>query len=106
MKKVCIILLAALLLSGCHARKEAQAPEMQPTEAAPVTQMPEEIAVDAESLWFDSVEELAEAIRAARQGTMDQAARDNRLDEISVLYAPAETYPGFRLFRAEVNPYV
>ncbi len=105
MKKVCIILLAALLLSGCHARKEAQAPEMQPTEAAPVTQMPEEIAVDAESLWFDSVEELAEAIRAARQGTMDQAARDNRLDEISVLYVPAETCPGFRLFKAEVNPY-
>ena len=105
MKKVCIILLAALLLSGCHARKEAQAPEMQPTEAAPVTQMPEEIAVDAESLWFDSVEELAEAIRAARQGKMDQTARDNRLDELSVLYAPAETCPGFRLFKAEVNPY-
>ena len=104
-KKICIILLAALLLSGCQASEQTQAPETQPTNVAPETQPTEEIAVETESFWVDSVEELAEAIRAARQGKMDQTARNNRLDELSVLYAPAETCPGFRLFKAEVNPY-
>ena len=104
-KRICIILLAALLLSGCQASEQTQAPETQPTNVAPETQPTEEIAVETESFWVDSVEELAEAIRAARQGKMDQTARDNRLDELSVLYAPAETCPGFRLFKAEVNPY-
>ncbi len=73
-----------------------------PTENTPQT-VPEE---EMEPLWYDSVPALVDAIRAERTALQKhQIAADNRLEGLSVLYAPAAAYAGFELFKVEVNPY-
>ena len=53
-KRICIILLAALLLSGCQASEQTQAPETQPSNVESTTQKPEEVAA-----WNAAADSLA-----------------------------------------------
>ena len=109
-KTLCFVLLGliALLVSGCHTRDAVRedTPETE-TQEAPTAQMSEGApAGEMETLWYDSVQALAEAIRAERNAAKKhQIAVDNRLEDLSVLYAPAAPYEGFALFKVEVNPY-
>lgn len=61
---------------------------------------------EAESLWYDSIPALEDAVRAERNASQkNQTGMDNRLEDLSVLYAPAAPYEGFALYQVEVNPY-
>lgn len=115
MKKTLILLLFILLVFtvGCTVQDEAKEPPAEVAETscdeveADVSEDPAvDMGAEAEPMLYSSVEEMMEAVQTERQAkSKDGMAQLSKLDELSMVYVPAESLSGRSLFLIEVSPY-
>ena len=87
-----------MLFSGCKTQEAVNSADVQENETV--------VDVVPESCIFSTVEELVNAVQAARQRESNYTdIKSNNLADIPVLYAPAKVYEQFQLLLVEATEY-